>query len=480
MKFHLCMLFLSLLLPGCSVGPDYVRPKLSTPAQWSEAKALKSDLPKSYADWWKTFNDPMLNRLIDEAVISNLDLKQAAARIREARTQRTQTIAAGLPTLSAGSNLSRRRNALSFSQSGTTSTAGGFGFGQQMINVFQMGFDAQWEIDVFGGIRREVESADANIEAEEEGRRDLLVSLLAEVALNYIDIRNNQQLILVNRMNQQSQQATLELVQSRRQAGLASELEVAQAASQVAVTQAQLPNLETSKKQAIHALSVLLDREPGALLSRFESSGSIPAASRPEPVDLPSELLKRRPDIRRAERQLAASSAQIGVATAELYPKVNLAAFLGLQNMKITDFTPVGKSWSMASTLTMPIFNWGKLQANIKAKKAFYEQSLLSYRTTILTAFKEVEDALAAYANERDRRQALTRYVEASQLSVELAHERYRKGLTAFLDVLIAERSLFQSQSELLDSEAKTSLQLVALYKALGGGWQQELVSENE
>ncbi|MGR9087481.1 MAG: efflux transporter outer membrane subunit [Gammaproteobacteria bacterium] len=480
MKLKPGLLFVGLLLSGCSVGPDYVRPQVATPLQWTEAKTSNTVLTKTYADWWKTFNDPALNQLIDEAVIANLDLKQAEARIREARTFRTQAVASGLPALSAGSTLSRRRNALSFSQSGSSPVAGGFGIGQQIINIFQTGFDAQWELDLFGGIRREVEVAEANIEAEEEGRRVLLVSLFAEVARNYIDIRNNQQLIIVNRRNQNTQRATLELAQSRRQAGLASELEVAQAASQVAVTEAQLPDLETSKKLAIHALGILLGREPGALLSRFESSGAIPFASRPAPADLPSELLKRRPDIRRAERQLAAANAQIGVATAELYPKINLAAFIGLQNMKITDFTPIGKSWSMASALTMPIFNWGKLQANIEAQKAVYEQTFLSYRSTILTAFREVEDALAAYANELERRQALVRYVEASRLSVDLANERYRRGLTAFLDVLIAERALYQSQGDLLISEAEASVQLVALYKSLGGGWQQEPASEHQ
>ncbi|MGZ8096446.1 MAG: efflux transporter outer membrane subunit [Methylosarcina sp.] len=479
MKFHRLFLLLGLLLPGCAVGPDYVRPEVAVPAHWSEAKTAKAVLPKTYADWWRTFHDPALNRLMSDAIASNLDLQQAAARIREARTQRIQTIAAGLPTLSAGSNISRRRNALSFSSTASNLGTGGFGIGQQIINIFQMGFDAQWEIDLFGGVRRALEAADANIEVEEENRRDLQVTLLAEVARNYIDIRNAQQLVEVTRSNILSQQSTLELVQSRQRAGLVSELDVAQAASQVAATRAQLPALDTSKKQAVHALSILLGREPGALLNRFESSRPIPAPVNPAPADLPSELLQRRPDIRRAERQLAAASAQIGVATAELYPKVNLAAFLGLQNTKITDFTPLGKSWSMASSLSMPIFNWGKLQANIKGKKAIYEQSFAAYRTTILSAFKEVEDALAAYSNELERRQTLAQAAAANRLAVDLASERYLKGLTAFLDVLTAEKALYQSQSDLLESDAESSLQLVALYKALGGGWQQEPVPKN-
>ncbi|WP_020562280.1 efflux transporter outer membrane subunit [Methylosarcina fibrata] len=472
-------LLLGLLLPGCAVGPDYVRPDVAVPSFWSETQTLKAVSSKTYAQWWQTFDDPVLDRLMRDAIAANLDLQQAEARIREARTQRVQTIAAGLPTLSAGANLNRRRNALSFSPSASGFGTGGFGIGQQIIDIFQMGFDAQWEVDLFGGVRRALEVAEANIEVQEENRRDILVTLLAEVARNYIDIRNAQQLIEVTRSNASSQQETLELVRARRQGGLTSELEVAQADAQVAATSAELPVLDTSKKQAVHALSILLGREPGALLSRFEASRPIPAAVNPAPADLPSELLRRRPDVRRTERQLAAASAEIGVATAELYPKVNLAAFLGLQNSRITDFTPIGKSWSMASSLSMPIFNWGKLQANIKAKKALYEQSFFAYRTTILTAFKEVEDALAAYANEQERRRSLARNVEASRLAVDLAKERYFKGLTSFLDVLTAEKALYQAQSDFLASEAESALQLVALYKALGGGWQQDPVTEN-
>jgi NodT family efflux transporter outer membrane factor (OMF) lipoprotein len=271
-----------------------------------------------------------------------------------------------------------------------------------------------------------------------------------------------------------AQEDIVAMTQARQQTGLASTLEVAQAQSQAAATQAQLPVYATRVKQAIHALSVLLGREPGALAALLQRDGPIPGASAAAVTDLPSELLRRRPDIRRAERQLAASNAQIGVATAELYPKVNLAAFLGLQNSSIAAFTPIGKSWSMAASLSMPIFNWGKLQANIDSKKAQHDQALFAYQATVLEAFKEVEDALVAYAQERQRRSALAAAVDADTLAVELAKERYRKGLTAFLDVLITQRALFLSQSDLAVSDAQVSSNLVALYKALGGGWQMK------
>lgn len=466
------IVLLILLTAGCAVGPDYRPPEVAVPKRWSAQEVGRSFSTKDYANWWRTFNDPMLDRLIDEAIGSNLDLQLTEARIREARTLRTEALAAALPGVDARTNASRRRNASTFGQSGTSASSGGLSVGSQIIDIFQLGFDAQWEIDLFGGVQRSLEAADATLEAEQENRRDILVSLLAEVARNYINIRRAQQLILINRNNVRVQRSTLELAQARSQGGLGSELEVAQALAQVTSTEAQLPELDTAKKQAVHALSILLGREPGSLLSRYETTAEMPEAGQTMPVDLPSELLKRRPDIRRAERQLAVANAQIGVATAELYPKINLAAFLGLQNIKITDFTPIGKSWSMASTLTMPIFNWGKLQANIKAKKAIYEQAFISYRSVVLEAFKEVEDALIAYANQRQRRQVLVQSVEASRLAVELANERYLKGLTPFLDVLVAQKALYQAQIEWLESEAATSVQLVALYKALGGGWQ--------
>ncbi len=221
-----------------------------------------------------------------------------------------------------------------------------------------MGFDAQWELDFFGGIRRSVEAADATVDSEVENSRDVLVTLLGEVARNYIELRANQQLVAITRENLYSQQETHELTQIRQQAGLASMLEVTQSQALAATTEAQLPNYETAVKQSIHALSVLLGKEPGALAIRLEQQGAIPAVAADVITNLPSELLQRRPDIRRAERQLAVANASVGVATAELYPKVNLAAFIGLQNTTITDFTPIGKSWSAASSLTMPIFNW--------------------------------------------------------------------------------------------------------------------------
>lgn len=473
-------LYITLLLSGCfAVGPDYEPPKIPVPQQWSETTAATGSQPAQPDKWWKTFNDPVLDKLISDAIVSNLDLKLALERVKDARALRSATIAAGLPSLTAKSNISRRFNNSSSSASqtgGTSSAIGGAGVGNQLINIFQMGFDAQWELDFFGGVRRAVEAADATVDAEVENSRDVLVTLLGDVARNYIELRANQRLVAITRENLHAQQETQELTQIRQQTGLASMLEVTQAQALAATTEAQLPNYETVVKQSIHALSVLLGKEPAALAIRLDRQGAIPAVAANVIANLPSELLQRRPDIRRAERQLAVANASVGVATAELYPKINLAAFIGLQNTTITDFTPLGKSWSAASSLTMPIFNWGKLNANIKSKKTQFEQAFLTYQSTVLSAFKEVEDTLIAYSKEQERHKALAQAVAANQLAVQLANERYQKGLTSFLDVLEGQKALYQAQSLLVVSESVLSSNMVALYKSLGGGWQTEAI----
>jgi len=463
-----------LLLMACSVGPDYQRPEIAMPKQWSVAVA---QTPPYRDTWWKTFNDPLLEQLIAEAAASNLSLQQAASRIRDARAQQTMAVAAALPAINAKSNLSRRSNNLSSSggnpSSGTSNlTGGGFGVGSQLINIFQAGFDAQWELDVFGGIRRGIEAADATVEAEIEDRNAILVSLLGEVARHYVQLRASQQLLAVTRDNLASQQQTLDLTRVRRQAGLASELDVAQQQALVADSQTRLPQHETAIAQAIHGIGILLGREPDALTIRLSAEKSLPNAT-PAIGNLPSDLLLRRPDIRRTERQLAAANAQIGVATAELFPKFNLAAFLGIQNTRITDISPLGKSWSAAASISAPIFNWGKLQANIDSKEAQHEALLLAYRATILDAMGEVEDALTAYDQENQRLQALLAVVDAQKLAVQLATERYRGGLTAFMEVLDSQRGLLKAQSDLIDSRGKSAEYLIALYKALGGGWEK-------
>ena len=466
---HYALLIVALSLTACVVGPDYQRPDVSTHKQWSVPIATTPQV-KALEKWWQNFNDPILNQLIIDAINTNLDLKQTLERVKDARTQRSATIAAGLPSFSGKNNINRRLN--SSASTSSTSQAGGFGLSNQIINLLQLGVDAQWEVDFFGGVQRAVEAADATIDSEIENRRDVLVTLLGEVARNYIELRGNQQLIAITEANLHSQQDTLDLLKVRQQAGLADMSEIAQAEAELATINAQFPSYETAVKQAIHALSLLLAKQPDALMARLEPIAAIPLVKITVLPDLPSALLQRRPDIRYAERQLAVANAQIGIATSELYPKFNLAEFLGVQNTRITDFTPIGKSWSIGSTLTMPLFNWGKLNANIKSKEALYQQTLLGYQNTVLTAFKEVEDALVAYSKEQQKHRSLQQAVDANQQAVQLATERYEKGLTNFINVLESQQALYQAQSALVGSSAKISADLVLLYKVLGGGWQ--------
>ncbi|KJV05751.1 efflux transporter outer membrane subunit [Methylocucumis oryzae] len=468
----LCYVLSVFFISACTVGPDYQKPELTTPKHWQNLPAT----PMShYQDaWWQSFHDPILNELISEASKANLDLKQALSRIQDARAQKASVFASALPSVSVNNSISKRLNSISGGGGANNSVGGGFGVGNQLINIFQNGFDAQWEIDLFGGVRRAAENAEALLDSEIENSRAIYVSLLAEVAKNYLVLRSNQQLQNITEANLKIQRETAALTKLREQSGLENSLNRLQAEAQIADTQAQLPIYQRDAQLTIHALSVLLGQEPNALTKKLSPVAAMPNVSTLMIPALPSELLQRRPDIRKAERQLAAANAAIGIATAELYPKVNLSAFIGLQNTRITDFTPLGKSWSTAAALSTPLFNWGKLSANIDSKEAQYQSQLHAYQTTVLTAFKEVEDALTAYRQQQLRAQALLTAENAHQTALTVAQERYQKGLTDYIDMLKSQEQLYQNQLEQIKSQAEQASQLIALYKALGGGWQTQ------
>jgi outer membrane protein, multidrug efflux system len=464
---------------GCSVGPNYQMPDLRIPTTWSEAPQNGvTTQPLQITRWWTTFKDPVLESLIARAVQSNLDLRTAAARVREARAQRGVVAADLWPSINASGLYTRSRlseNALS-RQGGpgnSNTAAGSIPSGKLESDLFQAGFDASWEIDLFGGVRRSIEATDADLAASQEDLRNTLVSLLAEIARNYVEVRGFQRRLAIAQDNIRSQQETLELTRARFEAGLTSQLDVVQAASQLATTQAQVPTLETSLKQGIHRLGVLLGQEPGALLTELSAAAPIPTGPPSVPVGLPSDLLRRRPDVRRAERQLAAATARIGVAVADLFPKLSLTGSLGLQSVNLADL-PQGASrfWSIGPTLSWPIFDAGRIRANIAVQDARTAQQLSTYEQTVLTSLEEVENALVAYSREQMRRDKLAEAVEANQRAVELANELYTRGLGDFLNVLESQRALFASQSDLVQSEATVSTNVVALYKALGGGWE--------
>jgi NodT family efflux transporter outer membrane factor (OMF) lipoprotein len=328
------------------VGPNYRASQAPVPATWSEAQPAGAEAREAeIAQWWTTFKDPMLESLVARAVQSNWDLRTAAGRLREARALRGVAAADLWPTINTSGSYTRQRaseNAIPLSLGAPSSGApgGSTSFLQGLKleqDLFQTGFDASWEIDLFGGVRRSIEAADADLAASQEALRDTLVSLLAEVARNYVEVRGLQRRLAIAQENLPSQLDTLALTRARFDAGLTSELDVAQAASQLATTQSQIPPLETSLKQGIHRLGVLIGQAPGALLTELSTSAPIPMGPSEVPMGLPAELLRRRPDLRQAERQLAAATARIGVAVADLYPKLSLTGSLGLESLKLAD-----------------------------------------------------------------------------------------------------------------------------------------------
>ena len=455
------------LIGGCaSVGPDYKKPDLVMDAQWKEPARTEQTPAATPIEsaWWENLKDPILNNLISDAVSSNLDVKQARARLRESRSQVTVARSAALPQVGLSGSFNRSLSSLNADSSSS---------GDGLSTLFAAGFDASWEIDVFGGTRRSVEASKADAESAVENLRAALQTLLGDVARNYVELRSFQQQIAVTRHNADAQRSTMELTRKRYEAGLASYLDVTEAETLLATTESNIPTLEASAKQSIHRLGILLGKGPNALKPVLEKPGAIPEVPPPGPLGVPSDLLTRRPDVRSAERLLAAASARIGVATANLFPKFNITAALGLASASTGSFfQDASRQWSLLPGLTLPIFSGGKLTADLEAKKALFDEAFFRYQDTVNKALEEVENSLSALSAGEKHRQALRKAVESNQLTVELAETRYRAGLTAFLDVLTAQRGLYAVQVSLSQSEAVLTTNYIALYKALGGGWQ--------
>ncbi|MFA7381859.1 MAG: efflux transporter outer membrane subunit [Desulfurivibrionaceae bacterium] len=456
---------LAALLVACApVGPTYQPPRPELPTAWGRTTAgsVNQAEAKELGHWWTLFNDARLDSLIQRAEAANPDLRIAEARILQARAQYRLTTAAAAPKVGVAGNYANSRpseNAGS-SDGGTTQ------------DLFQAGFDAGWELDIFGGARRANEAAEARLAAAGENSTAVRVSLAAEVARNYLELRGSQQRLATARLNLAGQEKTLELARGRRQFGIGNELEVAQAETQLAVTRAQLPPLANSAGQAIYRLTLLLALPPQALTEELSARAPLPALPARLPETLPSELLRRRPDIRRAERQLAAATADIGVATAELFPRFSLTGLTGLQSTNLSDLLSSGsRYWTVGPTVRWPLFDGGRVRANIALNQGLKEEAQVAYEKTVLTALSEVEAALLAQAREAETRRTLAASVAAGERAVELAKGRYRAGLTPFLDVLLGERLLYESQDRLVQSEQQLAINLVALFKALGGGW---------
>ncbi len=454
-----------LLLCGCApVGPDYRQPTLDAPARWAQGDETGQQAPDlAQTAWWRAFDDPLLDSLIDRAVAANLGLEQARARIAQARAGVVLAGAPGLPQINTAGAVSRSR------RSGNLTTIGS----GQTSTLYEAGFDAGWEIDVFGGVRRGVESAQARLEASIEDLHGTTLTLLGDVARHYIELRTRQAQLQITRNNLATQQDTVALTQERYRLGLTSYLDVTQAEAQRTATASNIPTLEAAIKAAMHRLAILVAQPPAALTAELTPVRPLPAIHGLLAPGLPAELLARRPDLRGAERQLAAASADIGVATAELYPTFDLTLGLGLQSSSASNFLErASRYWSIVPGVALPLYDGGKRRATIQAKQALYDEALARYRAAYNAALEEVENGLAAYYGERDRNRVLVETVRVNEEAVALALDRYRRGLTTFLDVLVAQRALYAAQSNLTESNGLQLTDLIALHKALGGGWK--------
>ena len=480
-KPPLRMIALLLLLTGCvAVGPDYSRTEAPVPAQFSalEKGGFRGETPPgAFLDaWWHSFDDPLLDALMERLVSRNLDLRIASARLMQARAQAGVASSAYLPEGGLTGEYRRiRRDEASVLGAAAAATRG------REQDFWLAGFDASWEIDVFGSVRRQVEAADADLAASGEALRDALISLRGELARNYFELRGLQLRIEIARQEVRIRRENVEITGARAKAGLASELDYARAQGELASAEARIPALERSLQAAVFRIGVLLGQEPAGLEAELRAAGALPAAPPDLPVGLPSELLRRRPDIRKAERELAAATARIGVSTAELFPRFSLTGSFGYQASESrTMFRDESNFWAVGPTLRWPILNFRRILSQIDVSKAVREEALARYERSVLIALEEVENALVAISRETLRSESLAEAVRANELAVQLAMDRYLAGVQGYLAVTDAQAALYAAEDQLAQSRQAQSQALIALYKALGGGWQEEPLSSAE
>ena len=509
---HVPTLLLSgLALAGCSVGPDFTGASSFAPLSWLDWHSKpppKSTEPSQAAQepidpqWWNTFGDPELVKLEQQVAAENLDVRTATFRLAESRSQLDVTSADQFPQVNGNASYTREKASnkgvfTAFGSSQGTAAASGSGQGSSAngsgsglgtgglaassagfppFDIWQYGFDASWELDIWGRVRREIEAGRATVEASADARRAALLSALAEVARDYVQLRGTQETLRITNENLQSARQSLRLTQERAAGGLTTDLDVANQRSQVATNQSQIPQLEQQQQQTINALSLLLGKPPGALESELLAPKPIPMVPPVVPIGLPSELARRRPDIRQAEEQLHSATADIGVAVADFYPRVTLSGSLGIQATQLNGLsTWDARQYALGPSITLPIFEGGQLRATLELRKQQQQEAAINYQKTVLQAWHDVDNALVAYDSEQRRRDQLAEAVRASQQALGLARQRYAQGVADFLDVLTAERTLLAAQQQLADSTTTISTNLVALYKALGGGWETDM-----
>lgn len=477
-------------LAACTVGPTYERPAVGTPETYGSTheklpQAPEADVaprgtittadaplePGALANWWEQLNDPTLTSLVKEGMAANMDLRLAVERLREARALRGIAASDAYPNVDATSGANRSRN--------SDTLDGGFPTAGEDLTNFNVGLDASWEIDVFGRVRRSVEAADADVDVSRENMYGVMVAVAAEVADAYVEYRVLSRRLEIVRGTIAAQRDTVGLTNTRLDAGIANELEVSQAQSQLASRQAQLPVLQAAQRRAENRLALVLGRSPGHPISELAEASpldALPQSMTQVPIGMPSELLRRRPDLRQAEREVAAATARIGVATADLYPRFSLTGSFGFSSGEVGSLLEAdSRVWDIGPSMRWSIFNAGRVRANIEAADSRTRQSLLRFERSMLVALREVEDSLVNLAYEQDRQSALARTLDSSRRSATLADDRYRGGVGNFLDVLDAQRAAFDAEDQLAASRGDSLRALIALYKALGGGWPEGL-----
>ncbi|WP_375670238.1 efflux transporter outer membrane subunit [Bartonella sp. PS7NMGDW] len=453
-----CVL-LCLLLSGCMVGPNYQKTSFRVPAVWGEKSAQTAGQPVALAGWWRRLNDPVLDALMDYAISGNNNVAVAKARVREARAGLGQVVGTLLPNVS---------NSIS----GTRSYSGQ---SDALLNQYHSGFDASWELDFFGGHKRAVEAARYGLDAAVEDMRATMVTLLGDVATNYVQMRGWQQKLLIVRQIAVSQRKTYELMRARLTAGDVSELDVSNAQAQMANTEADISQMEANLAMSVHRLSVLTGRVPTALKALLQKNAKhtkIPQPHWPIPAGIPADILLTRPDLRRAERQYAQATARIGQREADRYPSLTLTGNISTAATAIDQLwknSTIG--WSFGPGLRFPFFNGGQVEASIAVARAQRDQAFITYRAAVLGALEDVENALVRLTKEHQRLEKLIIANKASLHSLKLSRSLFENGNTSFLELLNADRSYYSAQMALKDSRVSLVTQYITLMKALGGGW---------
>ncbi|WP_248308363.1 efflux transporter outer membrane subunit [Bosea sp. 124] len=461
-------------LAGCAVGPDYAATGQLLPASWGNAPKTKKPLEaRQRSQWWKKLGDRRLNEIVERAVAGNLDVASAKARIREARAMRRQEVGALFPLVDGSSSFTRSRSS-SNSVAGTATEISNTTF-----NSYRAGLDASWELDLFGANARGVEAATYGSDAADADLRAVLLTLVGDVTVNYIEARGAQARASLARRTAASQRETEKLTRNKFTAGSASALDVERAAAQAASTEAAIPTLEAAYAQSLHQLGLLTGEAPTALAGILGASGPIPSARSTPPAGIPADVLINRPDVRRAERQLAQSTANIGQAEAALYPSVSLTGSIATTALKSGDLAKNSSiGWSFGPTLSVPIFNGGELRAAVEVAQAQRDQSDAAFRLAVLTALQDVENSLVNLSKERVRAGKLSAAAGSFREAARLSRSLYQSGAASFLDVLDAERSLYSAEDTLLQSRVAVTSNFVALNKALGGGWDKPVEVE--